>query len=123
MQRIILLVSRDDELQISRSMLLQGAGYQVFRVDSVTGAVLLAGAERPNIALLCFTFSVDEQDAFIERVQETHSSLFVLCLRNADVQPSELLEACARAFSNQPGTSNVRILNAQPLEQISSTEA
>jgi DNA-binding response OmpR family regulator len=119
MQRTVLLVSRDDELQLTRSILLQDAGYQVFRVDSVTGAVLLSGAERPNIALLCFTFTVDEQEAFIERVQETNSSLFVLCLRNGDVQPSDLLEACARSFRNQPGMTNVRILNGQPVEHIS----
>jgi DNA-binding response OmpR family regulator len=119
MKRTILLVSRDDELQMSRSTLLQDAGYQAFRVDTVPGALLMAGAERPNIVLLCYTFNVNEQEAFIERVQETDNSLFVLCLRNRDIQPAEWIEACERCFSNQPGMTRVRILNDAPIEYIS----
>jgi DNA-binding response OmpR family regulator len=116
MKRTILLVSRDDELQMSRSMLLQDAGYLAFRVDTVPGALLLAGAERPNIALLCYTFTVNEQEAFIERVQETNNSLFIICLRSHDIPSADLIEACERCFSNQPGMTRVRILNDAPIE-------
>ena len=120
MQRSILLVSRDDELQIARSMLLQDAGYQSFRVDSLSGAVLMVGAERPQIALLCFTFSADEQERFIEQVQETNSSLFVLCLRNGDISSSDLLDACERCFRAQPGMALVRVLNGgSPAGEVS----
>jgi DNA-binding response OmpR family regulator len=115
MRRSILLVSRDDNLQIARSAIFQNAGYQAFCVDSVTGAVLLVGAERPEIALLCFTFGVNEQHSFIERVRETNSSLFVLCLRDANVQPSELIDACERSFIKQPGMARVRVFSGEPV--------
>ena len=115
MRRSILLVSRDDNLQIARSAIFQNAGYQAFCVDSVTGAVLLVGAERPEIALLCFTFGVNEQQSFIERVRETNTSLFVLCLRDANIEPSELIETCEQSFNNQPGTTRVRILSVEPV--------
>ena len=115
MRRSILLVSRDDNLQIARSAIFQNAGYQAFCVDSVTGAVLLVGAERPEIALLCFTFGVNEQQSFIERVRETNSSLFVLCLRDANVPPSKLIDACERSFIKQPGMTRVRVLSVEPV--------
>jgi hypothetical protein len=51
MRRSILLVSRDDNLQVAQSAIFQNAGYQAFCRDSVTGAVLLMGAERHQIAL------------------------------------------------------------------------
>jgi DNA-binding response OmpR family regulator len=92
-------------------MLLQDAGYQAFRVDSVTGALIVAGTERPNIALLCYTLTVDEQERFIERARETNNSLFVVCLRNRNVQESELIGACEQCFRKQPGMSQVMILN------------
>lgn len=115
MRRSILLVSRDDNLQIARSTIFQNAGYQAFCVDSVTGAVLLVGAERPEIALLCFTFSANEQQSFIERVRETNTSLFVLCLRDANIAPSDLVETCEQSFNNQPGTARVRICSVEPV--------
>jgi DNA-binding response OmpR family regulator len=111
MPRTILLVSRDDELQFNRAKLMQEAGYRAFCVDSIPGALLMTGAERPHIALLCSTFRLDEQEAFIERVRETNTSLFVLCIRDGDVSPAELIEACNLSFRKQPGMSNVRILD------------
>jgi DNA-binding response OmpR family regulator len=113
MRHSILLVSRDDDLQIARSTFFQNAGYQTFHVDSVSGAVLLVGAERPEIALLCFTLSVDEQQSFIDRVRETNISLFVLCLRDANVQPSQLIDACERSFIKQPGMARMRVFSGE----------
>jgi hypothetical protein len=120
LRRSILLVSRDDELQFVRSSLLQDTGYQAFLVDSVSGGVLLVAAERPQIALLCSTFSVDEQESFIEQVQETNSSQFILCLRNGDIGPSDLIEACEQCLRAQPGMSFVRILDGGSAEHLSS---
>jgi DNA-binding response OmpR family regulator len=111
MPRSILLVSRDDDLQISRSLLLQDAGYTAYRVDSVQGALMVAKVERPNIALLCHTLSVDEQETFIERAQETNSSLFVVCVREREIPESDLIGACERCFRKQPGMSQVIVLS------------
>lgn len=113
MPRTILLVSRDDELQLQRARLMQDAGYRTFCVDSISGALLMTGAERPHIALLCFTFRMEEQEAFIERVRETNTSLFVLCLQEGDISPTELIYACDQSFRKQPGMSNIQIFNSR----------
>ena len=113
MRRSILLVSRSDDLQIARSGLFHEVGYLTFHVDNISGAVLLVGAERADIALLCFTFSVGEQELFIERIRETNSSLFVLCLRDANVQPSKLIEVCEQSFVKRPGMGRLRVLGGE----------
>ena len=108
MNKTILLVSRDQNLQNSRSLVLEAAGFRTIKTGSLTSAVQLSS--HCQMSIIGHTFSPEEQDNFIERVHEGNSSVFVLCLRFGLTQPRALLTAVANCFAAQPGGSKVCIV-------------
>jgi hypothetical protein len=103
MPKTILLVSRDENLQNSRALVLAGAGYRTIRTDGLISAV--QRSFYCEMAIIGHTFSPNEQEDFIERVHEGYPSVFVLCLRFGLTQPRALLTAVANCFDSQPGGS------------------
>ena len=108
MNKTILLVSRDQNLQNSRSLVLEAAGFRTIKTGSLTSAVQLSS--HCQMSIIGHTFSPEEQDNFIERVHEGNPSVFVLCLRFGLTQPRALLTAVANCFAAQPGGSKVCIV-------------
>jgi hypothetical protein len=108
MPKTILLVSRDKNLQNSRSLVLEGVGYRTIKTGSLTSAVQLSS--HCQMSIIGHTFSPDEQDDFIDRVHEGNPSVFVLCLRFRLAHPRLLLAAVANCFAAQPGGSRVCIM-------------
>jgi hypothetical protein len=108
MYKTILLLSREDSLQSSRALILEGAGYRTIRTGSMTSAVQLAA--HCQMSIIGHTFTLEEQDSFIDRVHEANPSVFVLCLRFALSHPQELLRAVHNCFDAQPGGSRICVL-------------
>jgi hypothetical protein len=108
MPRTILLVSREPDLQNSRALILERAGYRTIKTGSITSAAQLSS--HCQMSIIGHTFSPDEQDDFIDRVHEGNPSVFVLCLRFASTQPRALLTAVANCFAAQPGGSKACII-------------
>jgi hypothetical protein len=108
MYKTILLLSRDDDLQKSRAVILEGAGYRTIRTGNMISAVQLA--EHCQMSIIGHTFTPHEQDEFIHRVHEASPSVFVLCLRYALSGSDELLRAVRDCFSAQPGGSRICIM-------------
>lgn len=108
MPKTILLVSRDENLQNSRALVLAGAGYRTIQTDGLISAVQLSSY--CEMAIIGYTFSSDEQENFIDRVHEGHPSVFVLCLRFELTRPRALLTAVANCFASQPGGSRVCVI-------------
>ena len=108
MPKTILLVSRDEKLQKSGALVLEGAGYRTMKTGSLISAVQLSS--HCQMSIIGHTFSPEEQDEFVERVHEGNPSVFVLCLRFGLTQPRALLSAVANCFAAQPGGSRVCIV-------------
>jgi hypothetical protein len=108
MSKTILLVSRDENLQSSRALILERAGYRTIRTGSMTSAVQLGA--HCQMSIIGHTFSPWEQDDFIERVHEGNPSVFILCLRFALTQPQALLRAVEDCFAAQPGGSRICVI-------------
>jgi hypothetical protein len=108
MHKTILLVSRDENLQNSRALVLEGVGYRTIKSGSLTSAVQLSS--HCQMSIIGHTFSPEEQDDFIDRVHEGNPSVFVLCLRFALAQPRSLLTAVNNCFAAQPGGSRICII-------------
>jgi hypothetical protein len=108
MPKTILLVSRDESLQNSRALVLEGFGYRTIKTGSLTSAVQLSS--HCQMSIIGHTFTPEEQDDFIDRVHEENSSVFVICLRFGLIQPQALLTAVANCFAAQPGDSRVCIM-------------
>lgn len=113
MPKTILLVSRDENLQNSRALVLEGVGYRTIKTGSLTSAVQLSS--HCQMSIIGHTFNPKEQDDFIERVHESNPSVFVLCLRFGLTQPRALLTAVDNCFATQPGGSRVCILEESNL--------
>src|SRR5438309_11482106 len=108
MYKTILLLSRDENLQKSRALILERAGYRTMRTGSMTSAVQLA--EHCQMSIIGHTFTPREQDEFIDHVHEANPSVFVLCLRYALSEPEELLRAVRDCFAAPPGGSKICIM-------------
>jgi hypothetical protein len=106
--KTILLVSRDENLQNSRALILEGVGYRTIKTGSLISAVQLSS--HCQMSIIGHTFTPEEQDDFIDRVHEGNPSVFVLCLRFGLSQPRALLTAVANCFAAQPGGSRVCIM-------------
>jgi DNA-binding response OmpR family regulator len=108
MPKTILLVSRDPNLEASRAMILERAGYRVIRTNNLTSAVQLA--EHCQMSIIGHTFNPAEQNDFIDQVHEANPSVFILCLRFGLTDPKELLKAVTDCFTTQPGGSRICVL-------------
>jgi hypothetical protein len=108
MPKTILLVSRDENLQNSRALVLEAAGYRPIKTSNLTSAVQLSS--HCQMSVIGHTFNPNEQDEFIDRVHEGNPSVFVLCLRFGLTQPRVLLTAITNCFAAQPGGSRVCIV-------------
>lgn len=109
MPKTILLISRDENLQNSRALVLEAAGYRTIKTGSLISAVQLSS--HCQMSVIGHTFTPEEQDDFIDRVHEGNPSVFVLCLRFGLTQPHALLTAVANCFASQPGGSRVCIID------------
>lgn len=110
MQRTILLLSRDESLLATRGLILEKAGYRSISATESRLALPLAGQFQPSIAIVDHTFSPNEQQAFVESLQEAHPGIFVLIVRFGLLHAAQLLEECECCLSNQPGGPRVRIM-------------
>jgi CheY-like chemotaxis protein len=108
MPKTILLVSRDPNLQSTRALILERAGYRTVRTNSLTSAIQLAA--HCQMSIIGHTFTPPEQDDFIGCVHESNPSVFVLCLRFGLMEPQALLKAVADCFTTQPGGSRICVL-------------
>jgi hypothetical protein len=108
MPKTILLVSRNENVQNSRALVLEGVGYQTIKTSSLTSAVQLSS--HCQMSIIGHTFSPEEQDDFTDRVHEGNPSVFVLCLRFGLTQPRALLAAVADCFASQAGGSRLCIM-------------
>jgi hypothetical protein len=108
MPKTILLLSRDENLQNSRALILEAVGYRTIKTGSLISAVQLSS--HCQMSIVGHTFSVDEQDDFIDQVHEGNPSVFVLCLRFGLSNPRALLTAVNNCFAAQPGGSRVCIM-------------
>jgi hypothetical protein len=108
MPKTILLVSRDENLQNSRALVLEGVGYRTIKCGSLISAVQLSS--HCQMSIIGHTFSPEEQDDFIDHVHEGNPSVFVLCLRYGLTQSRALLTAVNNCFAAQPGGSRVCII-------------
>ncbi|HTF61437.1 MAG TPA: hypothetical protein VK638_01865 [Edaphobacter sp.] len=108
MSKTILLVSRDENLQSSRALTLERAGYRTIRTGSMTSAVQLGA--HCQMSIIGHTFRAWEQDDFVERVHEGNPSVFILCLHFALTQPQALLRAVEDCFAAQPGGSRICVI-------------
>lgn len=106
--KTILLVSRDQNLQTTRALILEKGGYRTIRTNSLTSAVQLAA--HCQMSIIGHTFTPTEQDHFIACVHESNPSVFVLCLRFGLTDPQALLKAVADCFTTQPGGSRICVL-------------
>ena len=108
MPKTILLISRDLNLQASRALVLEKAGYRVIRTNSLTSAVQLAA--HCQMSIIGHTFSPTKQNEFIDQVHEANPSVFILCLRFGLTDSKELLKAVTDCFATQPGGSRICML-------------
>ena len=108
MPKTILLLSRDENLQSSRALVLEAAGYRTIKTGSLVSAVQLSS--HCQMSIIGHTFSPDEQDDFIDQVHEGNPSAFVLCLRFGLTQPRALLTAVNNCFAAQPGGSRICVM-------------
>jgi hypothetical protein len=108
MPKTILLLSRDEDLQNSRALILEAVGYRTIKTGSLISAVQLSS--HCQMSIIGHTFSPDEQDDFIDQVHEGNPSVFVLCLRFGLTNPRALLTAVNNCFAAQPGGSRVCIM-------------
>lgn len=113
MHKTILLISRDARLQSSRALILEAAGYRTIRTANLTSAVHLSA--HCQMSIIGHSFTVAEQDDFVERVREGNPSAFVLCLRFGLTQPRALLKAISDCFGAQPGGSRICVLEESNL--------
>jgi DNA-binding response OmpR family regulator len=117
----ILLVSRDPDLQSTRSLVFRSAGYKTYLSADLDSALTIA--REVDLVLLGHTLEPQEQDDFIEHVQETNPSVFVLCLRNGTVAPQMLLRTCESLLSCQPGASRYWVIEDGAVLPWSDTDA
>jgi hypothetical protein len=108
MPKTILLVSREPNLQITRALILERAGYRTIRTNSLTSAIQLAAY--CQMSIIGHSFTPAEQDDFIDCIHESNPSVFVLCLRFGLMEPQALLKAVADCFTTQPGGSRICVL-------------
>jgi hypothetical protein len=108
MPKTILLISRDENLQNSRALVLEAAGYRTIKTGSLVSAVQLSS--HCQMSIIGHTFSPNEQDDFIDQVHEGSPSVFVLCLRFGLTQPRALLTAVNNCFAAQPGGSRICVM-------------
>jgi hypothetical protein len=108
MQKTILLVSRDEKIQASRTLVLNRAGFRTMRTGSLTSAVQLAAY--CQMAVIGNTFSVREQSAFMRDVHEAYPSLLMLCLRSGLDDPNTLPAYVADFFEARRGESRIRVV-------------
>src|ERR1700742_915115 len=109
MPKTILLLSRDENLQNSRALILEAVGYRTIKTGSLISAVQLSS--HCQMSIVGHTFSVDEQDDFIDQVHEGNPSVFVLCLRFGLTNSRALLTAvnnCSRLSPVAPGSASRR---------------
>ena len=110
MQRVVLLISRDEDVLRARAQRHKTPGFRAVSVPSLRLAVSLVSVRQPRVVVLCQTFEITEQEVFIDELHETHPEIHVLCLRpDAGAPPSALLFACVECFKAQPGTGIVRV--------------
>ena len=110
MQRVVLLISRDESLSFTRVQVLERAGYRVITASNLSVAMRLASRFKPDIAILGHTFTTSEQACVIERLQETHPSVYILVLCFGMIHPRQLLSECASCFRQQPGCARMRFV-------------
>jgi DNA-binding response OmpR family regulator len=117
----ILLVSRDHALQSTRSLVFRSAGYKTYLSADLCSALTIA--HQVDLVLLGHTLEPREQDDFVQHVQETNPSVFVLSLRNGPVAPQMLLSTCESFLSCQPGAARYWVIEDGVVLPWSSTDA
>jgi hypothetical protein len=78
MPQTILLVSRDEALQNTRALILEGAGYRTIKTGSLISAAQLSS--HFQMSIIGHTFSSEEQDDCIDRVHEGNPGVYIVCL-------------------------------------------
>jgi hypothetical protein len=78
MPQTILLVPRDEALQNTRALILEGAGYRTIKTGSLISAAQLSS--HFQMSIFGHTFSPKEQDDFSDRVHEGKPGVYIVCL-------------------------------------------
>jgi hypothetical protein len=112
MPQTILLVSRDEALQNTRALILEGAGYRTITTGSLISAVQLSSHRQMSI--IGHTLSPEEQDDFIDRVHEEIQAYisYVSLWTNA---AWSALDPVVKCFAPHPGGSRVCIMEESNL--------
>ena len=76
----ILSVGHDHHLLSLRSMVLEGAGFDVIEAYSVTDALRLAQSDAVDLVLICHTVPKPEQKRLIAAIRERRRLMPVLCV-------------------------------------------
>ncbi len=96
--KCVLLFGHDDELLRTPWLVLQRAGYRVVGTTNIEEIDLISAVEPIGVVLLCYTLSLEEQEAAVTEVQRYHPN--VPSARLLPLEPS----TCKCAASSQSMT-------------------
>jgi response regulator RpfG family c-di-GMP phosphodiesterase len=109
----ILLIARNETGLATRiySDILQNAGFQVSRAETLGRAIVVANSIHPDLVILEQSFAERERTAFINCLHQNHPEIPGL------VRPDVILKSCRDILSAQPGGRTVHTIqeyNAKP---------
>jgi hypothetical protein len=112
MPQTISLVSRDEALQNTGALILEGAGSRTIKTGSLISAVQLSS--HCQMSIIGHTLSLGEQDDFIDRVHEEIQAYisYVSLWTNA---AWGALDPVVKCFAPHPGGSRVCIMEESNL--------
>jgi response regulator RpfG family c-di-GMP phosphodiesterase len=115
----ILLIARNETGLATRiySDILQNAGFQVSRAETLGRAIVVANSIHPDLVILEQSFAERERTAFINCLHQNHPEIPVLFLQPGLVRPDVILKSCRDILSAQPGGRTVHTIqeyNAKP---------
>jgi hypothetical protein len=98
----ILVISRDRSLMNTRRLVLHSDGYQILTTTNLIVAISLS--RECHMAIICHTFTFQEQCDLIERMHEINPGISILCLSYGILHPERFLELVAACFNAHPGS-------------------
>lgn len=109
MRHTILVLSHDERLLATRELILKSAGYDAHCALDAQAALALAKKAKPDLVVICQTFSPADQSAFIEKLHQANPSVVILAIRSDIISPDRLLTECERLLAPSSDSARVRV--------------
>jgi hypothetical protein len=101
MLRSFLILSMDQGLLATRVLVLRSSGFTAVGATRIGVALKLAKSVQPSVGIICHTLSASEQSMFVDALIRVCPNIFIMRLRQGEVNPHRLVADCELCFAPQ----------------------